>query len=502
MMTTSTVGANRYTVGAQARRSVASWWIWFMCIAGVSVLVCARMVLRGPDPAMIAWLCYAAGIVAIFYRPRFGVYLIVGWTLAADATLMWWYPFTKNLSSVESLMYVSKGVIFSPLESYVVLTYIAWLGRGLIQRKFNGRGGPLFWPAMVFAGFITFGLIYGQMHGGNLNVALWEVRSMYMLPAFLILVTNLIETPAQASRLIWIATIALLVKSIFGVLYVAIDLQFNIHEVESIADHEFSIHLNSLVVLALAAWMYRASLLRRAILTVLLPIVLFGIFANQRRAAFAALAVALLLMAVMLFIQYRRLFWAIAPVAVVVAGVYLGAFWNSSGTLGMPARAIKSVIAPSSVSARDAASDVYRILENIDTMFTIKSAPLTGIGFGNKFYRIVPLADISFFVFYQYITHNSIMWVWMQIGAGGFFAMLYLIGAAVMQGARLTLQMPGGDLSAIALAATVYIVMHFVYAYVDMSWDASNMIYIGVMMGLVNCLKHIVGTQQPVAARR
>ncbi len=46
---------------------------------------------------------------------------------------------------------------------------------------------------------------------------------------------------------------------------------------------------------------------------------------------------------------------------------------------------------------------------------------------------------------------------------------------------------------AIALTATLYVVMHFMYAYVDMSWDIQSMIYMGLVMGLINGLGWIAG---------
>jgi hypothetical protein len=136
-------------------------------------------------------------------------------------------------------------------------------------------------------------------------------------------------------------------------------------------------------------------------------------------------------------------------------------------------------------------SNAYRIIENINTTFTIKQRPLTGIGFGNKFYIIAPLPDISFFTWWEYITHNSIMWIWMQAGVGAFISLLFLIGMSVIVGVRTLWRMPGGDLSAFALTATLYVVMHFIYAYVDISWEAQSMIYVGTMMGLINNFERI-----------
>jgi O-antigen ligase len=209
-----------------------------------------------------------------------------------------------------------------------------------------------------------------------------------------------------------------------------------------------------------------------------------------------------LVIAIVLYRENRKAFWLIVPIAGMIGAVYVGAFWNStSGGIGGPARAIRSVIAPQP-GGRDDASNVYRVIENVNTKFTIQQRPLTGVGFGNKFYIIVPMPDISFFVWWEYITHNSILWIWMQTGVGGFMSMLVLVGMAVIVGARTLWRMPGGDLSAFALTATLYIVMHFIYAYVDISWEAQSMIYVGVMMGLINGMERIVAQPIPSPARR
>jgi hypothetical protein len=39
--------------------------------------------------------------------------------------------------------------------------------------------------------------------------------------------------------------------------------------------------------------------------------------------------------------------------------------------------------------------------------------------------------------------------------------------------------------------------MHFLYAYVDISWEVQSMVYVGVMMGVINSIERIAAT--PVA---
>lgn len=488
-------------IATQVRRAAWAWRAWFVCLLIFSALVGFLMARGATAAASIGWMMFFAGAAALLHEPRYGVYQIVGFSLAGDMILSPWFPFVKNLSSAESLLYIGRATSFSPAELFIALTFVSWLGRAAMQRKLKAFTGALFWPALAFTFFVTMGLIYGIIHQADKKIALWEVRAIYYLPAMIILTSNLIKTRQQLNVLIWVAMSALCFDAINGALYVATVLNFNTRSVEAIAEHSFSIHLNTAFVLAINVWMFRGSRAKRIILPLMMPIMLFSYFANQRRASFITLTIALVLIAFVLYYVHRKVFWFIIPVAAVLGIIYVAAFWNSSGGLGMPARAIRSVIAPQQ-GGRDDASNVYRIIENINTKFTIKSRPLTGVGFGNKFYIVAPMPDISFFEWWEYITHNSILWIWMQTGVGGFVAMLLLVGTAISVGTRALWRMPGGDLSAIAFTATLYVIMHFIYAYVDMSWEAQSMIYVGTMIGVINCLEHVVGTAQPLPSKR
>ena len=490
------------TAGAQARRSTIAWWLWFLGLLGLTTLIGLLFLRSTPTPAMIGWLVFLAGATAILYQPRYGVYLVTGLSLVGDSLLDPWYPFVKNLSSAESLLYLGRATSFSPAELFIGLTFLAWLGRAAMQRKLKAHTGPLFWPALIFSAFMTFGLIYGILKRGNINIALWEVRAIYYLPMMLILTTNLIETRSQINRLIWIIVVALFIDALSGAWFVIFVLNFNLQSIEAIAEHSYSVHLNSLFILMIGVWIFRGSLSKRILLPLMMPPVLLSYFSNQRRASYITLVIALLLIAIVLYRESRKAFWLIVPITCVIGAIYVGAFWNStSGSIGGPARAIRSVIAPQP-GGRDDASNIYRVIENVNTKFTIQQHPFTGVGFGNKFYIIVPMPDISFFVWWEYITHNSILWIWMQTGVGGFISMLVLVGMAIIVGARALWRMPGGDLSAFALMATLYIAMHFIYAYVDISWEAQSMIYVGTMMGLINGLERVVANPVPYPARR
>ena len=97
---------------------------------------------------------------------------------------------------------------------------------------------------------------------------------------------------------------------------------------------------------------------------------MFSFFSNQRRASFVALGIGLIVIAVVLFIQKRRLFWKLMPPFLLLSVIYLGVFWNSGHPLAFGASSFRSVIGMG--DDRDSQSNQYRDIENANIMFTIQ----------------------------------------------------------------------------------------------------------------------------------
>ncbi|MET0908777.1 MAG: O-antigen ligase family protein, partial [Ilumatobacteraceae bacterium] len=208
-------------------------------------------------------------------------------------------------------------------------------------------------------------------------------------------------------------------------------------------------------------------------------------------AAVVALVTALIVFTIILFWRQRRTFWKVVPIGAIVVIGYLGAFWTSESSAGFPAQAVKSVIAPNSMSAKDQSSNEYRRIENFNLSYTIRSSPITGLGFGQPFLRPVQLPDISGFEFNAYLPHNSLLWIWIKLGFAGFVTVLYLLARSLSLGARrIRDAAPGLDLF-IASNAAMFVVMYAVYIFVDVAWEARNVTLMALAMGL--CTGHLIG---------
>ena len=394
---------NPRSVVIRSSLSSLQWLAWFTVLLGITVVFSFLMMRKGPGTSFLAWLVYLSGIAIILYKPRYGIYLVVCFGLAGDTILSPWFPFVKNFSSRESLLFVDDALIINPLETYLVLIYLSWFIHSVSQRKLQIYRGVLLPPILAFMIFVIFGLGYGVVYTrGNLNIALWEARPLFYLAFMVFLVSNLLEKREHAINLVWAAMIGIFLEGVSGNIYFWFTLQASLAGVNEITEHPAAIHMNTLFVFFLAAWLYKVSPTKRFALGMMLPIVLITYMATQRRAAFIAIAGALIVIAFLLSMENRRVFWTILPVIVPLFAGYMLIFWNSSNALGLPAQAVKGVIAPNRASIADQRSNAYRDIENINLNFTIRQKPFTGIGFGQKFYVIIPLPDISFFQWWQY----------------------------------------------------------------------------------------------------
>ena len=238
----------------------------------------------------------------------------------------------------------------------------------------------------------------------------------------------------------------------------------------------------------LSAWMFKSPSWAKR---VLLPVVAVPVFVvylvSDRRAAIVGLLAAVILLCVVLFWTRRRAFWVVVPTLLILGARTRRAFWhNSSSSLGGPAQAVKAVISPGQVDQKDQSSDLYRRVEDADIIATIRSNRLFGVGFGQKFLRPYPLPAITTFLLAEYQTHNSILWIWMEAGVGGFVAMIYLFGKAMRRGAQAILLTAKTSYQAMTITSVAFVLVYVIFAYVDIAWDAQNLVLLAVAFAQID----------------
>ncbi len=374
------------------------------------------------------------------------------------------------------------------------MIFLAWALRGRRNRRYHFEKGLLFWPVVVFGSALLLSLLWGQVQsGGDLTIALWEVRSLFYGIIAYFLVGILFTHRRDLDTLTWV----ILIASMLMGLECIIRYEFFIpgHAVGDLDyDHEDATLLACAIILSIAMLLLGSTRRQKLFVLFSLPIDLLGLMVTYRRAGEAALVIGLVFLALILLRVNPKLFLKIVPVTALIFSIYVAAEWGcSGGALCQPARAISSQFDP---SARDASSDLYRLIERYDLVANIQANPVTGLGFGQPFTFYIPLPDLSFWPFWHYTPHNEILWVWVKMGMFGFLAFWWLIASALYRSGRLTQALSAaGDNKARALlaAAACLIVMQMTVSYVDLGLTSDRvMLLLGIMLGVIGHLPGIL----------
>jgi hypothetical protein len=497
-------------LAARRRRGLSTGWyeandrrrvIWQTVAAIVAAVALGELVLT-IGVAAVVLPAAAAVLAAIVWRPQIGLYAAVALVnlfemTSADPLMA---PGRYLHYGLQSSLGVS-GFIASPLELLLLFTLAVWLVKGLVQRNLGYRGGDLGWPTALFFASLVAGLVRGAAGQGDMYVAFWEVRSLLYLGVTYVLAANLIRTRRDVGALVTVFLVTNGLYAFEGAIRYVLMIRTGWLNVapEFTYSHEVVIFLAVVMLQALAQIVVGGPLWRRIFGAVVALMALFTMLVSGRRAGSIALAIAFVLMALPWLVRHRKAVLLILLPGLFAGAIYLPIFWNNTGIIGQPARAVRSLIEP---DARDASSNEYRDQEAINVRATIYSDPLLGVGFGREFLFVVPLADLSWWPFWHYQPHHNILWVWLKVGAPGFtiFCMLMFGSLALASSRALTLKDP--TLITFAYVGIASVVTSLVFCYVDLGLTNGRVtVLLGAVLGVLAVLRQIDEAPEPVKAK-
>lgn len=484
-----------------ARYSPGTSGLEWVVIAGVVIVSGAVsavvFVTSGNLVAPAGLLIATALLIVTLYRIEWSLYILVGSVMLFDqypipriASITFSPRYFQNLKEHPYLPSFDVGVA-NLVELHVLLLILVWL-LTIARRK------PMFVPVPVWGALllcyaaIAFSFVWGMRLGGDLLPALWEVRALVYLAFFYVLVPQIVRTKEQIRTLVWIFIGAILFKALQGLARFA-SFGFSFYGHATLTNHEDPVFITTLVILLLSLVMFEAKdSQRNALLWILLP--LFGGFVTaQRRAAYAALAISLVVFVVLLPKEERwKLVRVMFPFALAGA-VYCAALWNSDSRLASPVRLVKSGLADEKEEMGDRYySNLYRKFENYDLAFTHRRAAMLGIGFGKKYDVPIPLSPMPMFPLRPYIGHNQILWFIVKTGAVGFFCLFLFFNSFVFRAAATLYRLKDPYLKAVIAMAVVAVFNQIVVSYYDLQLTYyRNMIYLGCLMGLLAVVEAI-----------
>jgi hypothetical protein len=231
-----------------------------------------------------------------------------------------------------------------------------------------------------------------------------------------------------------------------------------------------TVHADSMLfadafLLVLVVFFERPSVRNALLAAGTLPILTWGMIANNRRLVWVELLAGLLVLYfVTPFTPLKRRIARTVAISLPVLALYVVVGWSSGSRLFAPVRTIRSVM--------DSASDSstrWRDLENYNLFFTVRTHPLLGTGFGHGYSEVIKLPDISEgFELYRFAPHNSILGLLAFSGAIGFLGIWLFIPLGVFFAVRsYRFSTAPGDRTT-ALATVGILVAYLVHCYGDM----------------------------------
>jgi hypothetical protein len=475
-----------------------SWWEVRALALTAGVAAVVALILIASGDTLIGGIAFIGLCVVLFatvYKLEWGLYAFVGTFLALDQfevpefnSLTYKVNYFSNINTITYLPKIEAASI-SPMELHLLLLLTVWVLTIAFRNNRPLRPATM-WPLGVgFLAWLMVGYAYGSGMGGDAVVALWEMRGLFYLLVMYFFVPQVIQTPDQIRRLLWVCMGAICFKACEGAGRM-ISQGFSLGGHDALLTHEDPVFMVTLFILLLGMVSFGVRSKQRTVLLWFLPVLGMGYYAANRRAAYASLAVSLLTFVALLpRKELMRLLKYVGGIVIVLT-FYTAAFWGSTSPIASPINQIRSGFEEdeATIGERNFYSNLYRKLENFNLAFTIRNSPLIGIGFGTKYDQPLTLVQINY-ALRDYMAHNNILWLLVKVGGLGFFLFWLFVDGFAAKGASILVSLQDPYMKAVCALVVVAVINQLTAAFFDLHLVRyRTMLYMGTLMGLLPAL--------------
>lgn len=379
---------------------------------------------------------------------------------------------------------VAESIHVSPIDLLFLTLVVFWLAKRRTEATASLQRSPVAVCVVAVVAAAVVGVLVGQAHHGSLRTAAMEIRPYVYLGAAFLLASVFTTRRWVIRAALWAFVLGSGFKAMQAI-NSFLQVRHQTVRPDFVVGHEEALFFALFILLTLSLWLFDLPGRLRTVATALLPFVILADLVNSRRTAWLILggAVIVLTAIALVALPYRRRFLTrVLTVVTLLSLVYFPAYWNHTGALAGPARAVHSAVAP---NPRDESSDLYRIQENANLQLNIKEGGFLGKGFGVPIDYALPIADIkSIDPLIAYVPHNGVFYIFMRMGLFGAIAFWSLIGAAIITGCRLV-RSRDRELAIVGMLTTCAIVGYTLEGYNDQGFFLYRVaIVIGCLLGL------------------
>jgi len=471
-------------------------------LIGAAVLVglIAGQLAAAGQPLAVLGLAVVALPIVLWKRPDFGPVLLM-----VAATTIEQSPYKVGTRDGAATAHVplfhGLGVPINPADLTIFFLVLVWVLK-------NSVDAPARWPRSVVTtavtclmGAVAYGLVLGVAHHGQIKTGFTEVRPYFYLSMTFLLTSVLLGTRTALRSMLWALVIGTGCKAVQGLLIFASARSMRPRP-EAVLGHEEAFFFGLFIFITIGLWLYELRGPLRTTATAFLPLVMLADLVNTRRTAWLILGagISVLLLAGLVGMPARRRFIGtlLAGMSVVIA-VYLPAFWNHTGSLAQPARAVRAITSP---SQRDASSDLYRDQENANLKLNIRQSRPLGKGFGVPIDYALPIADIkSIDPLITHVPHNGVLYIVMRMGFLGGVVFWSLLGVGIIGGCRLS-RCADREVALVGTLVMCTLVVYALAGYNDQGFFFYRIaVVVGGMLGMGEVAKRVFDAEGSPAAR-
>jgi len=321
---------------------------------------------------------------------------------------------------------------------------------------------------------ILFVWLVGKFRGGADNsMAMWQIDRVMYVPLIFLLFSAGLRGPQDAPAIAKVILLAgtwraLQARYVMATLHLPPDPVTGEPAVPYATTHHDSMLFAWTTVLIVALLLHRYRNGSGKLALVLLPILISGMLANNRRLVWVQIIIVFITLYFMTGMspvkrKIQRTLKLISP----LIALYIAVGWGSGAGVFKPVRIIRSA-----VDSKADSSTAWRDIENFDLLFTYRQFPIFGSGYGRGFWEVMPLPAVDYQL-ERFVPHNSILGLWCYCGLVGFTAITLLWVSGVYFGIRAYHAATSPRDKSAALVCFGAFLIHYLQCYGDMglgSW--------------------------------
>ncbi|MFT7463018.1 MAG: hypothetical protein ACI9EF_001360 [Pseudohongiellaceae bacterium] len=112
----------------------------------------------------------------------------------------------------------------NPVEMLLGLMAGSWLIKRLALRHLDVQPIRMWWPPMLYGGALIAFSLYGFVRGGDIMIALWEIRALMSMLVTYLVGSQVIRTDKQIRTVIWALMAGLAIKGFQGIYRYVVEL--------------------------------------------------------------------------------------------------------------------------------------------------------------------------------------------------------------------------------------------------------------------------------------